>query len=301
MVASSCVITLGNFDGVHLGHQALIEAAASLNLGPVTALCFRHHPATILRPEHVPPPLTDITQRETALRAAGADQIEWLEPTTELLSLEPEAFIDRVLSTHEPRAWVEGPDFRFGRERRGDVTLLQQIGDEKGFEVRIIDPVEACLTDQTLVTVRSTFVRWLIAHGRVADAARCLGRPYAVRGRVQRGEQRGRTIGFPTVNLECSHQLLPADGVYAGAADIDGRRVPAAISVGTKPTFGDHPRTFEAHLLDFEGDLYERTLEIEVTRWIRDQHPFAGVEPLVAQMHRDLDLVREWQTAVEAR
>jgi len=301
MVASPCVITLGNFDGVHLGHRALLDAARRLGRGPVVALCFRRHPATVLRPEHAPPALTDETQRRAALLEAGAERVEWLEPTAPLLALEPEAFVDRVLEDHGPRAWVEGPDFRFGRDRRGDVTLLRDLGTRRGFSVKVIEPVEVRLTDQTLVTVRSTFIRWLIAHGRVADAARCLGRPYAVRGTVRRGERRGRAIGFPTVNLDAGDQLLPADGVYAGAVEVDGRTMLAAISVGTKPTFGDRPRTFEAYLLDFDGDLYDRTLEVEVARWVRDQRAFDGVESLVAQMHRDVERVREWHAAVEAR
>ncbi len=285
------ILTVGSFDGVHLGHRALIDAArrqADRTGGSVIALVFERHPLATLRPEDAPPPLTLPETRRELLRAAGVDQIVGLDPTPELLSLDPQAFIERMVQAHHPAVWIEGPDFRFGRDRAGNLDVLRDLGKAHGFDVQVIDPVETVLHDLSQVPVRSSLIRWLVLQGRVADAAKCLGRPYAVRGVVVRGEQRGRTIGFPTANLDTGAVLLPADGVYAGVVEHDGRPIAAAISLGTKPTFAGHDRAFEAHLIDFDGDLYGETLEVTVTRFVRDQVAFASREALIEQMHRDV-------------
>ncbi len=233
-------ITIGNFDGVHAGHRALVAAARALAgvPGRVVALCFDPHPFSVLRPQLAPARLTTFPQREALLRQAGADAVVRLQPTTEFLALSPEQFIRSLIADYHPSAIVEGPDFHFGAGRKGSPATLAALGEGLGFSVQIVPPVEVVLEDQLTARASSTMVRWLLSVGRVADAARVLGRPHALSGMVRQGQRRGRTIGVPTANLE-AEQMLPADGVYAAVATLpDGRRCGAAMNVGTPPTFG---------------------------------------------------------------
>lgn len=293
------VITVGNFDGVHLGHRALLREAQLMAQrhggADVLVMAFQEHPLTALKPEQAPPKLMDTAQRMAALLDAGAQRIEWLQPDERILTLSPRQFAERAVELFKPIGWVEGPDFRFGRSRAGDIQALHAFGSELGFEVRIVEPVQVILRDKSQSPVSSSLVRWLVAHGRMADAELCLATPFAVRGEVVLGEQRGRTIGFPTVNLDTAGKQLPADGVYGGEVEIDGRTYLAAISVGIKPTFGRRQRVFEAYLLDFTGELYGATLEVRVLRWLRDQWAFPSAESLVRQMDRDVELLRRWR------
>lgn len=293
------VVTVGNFDGVHLGHVALVAAArvAAGSTGRVVALAFDPHPAAVLRPGSAPARLTTFTQRERLLRAVGADVVEALTPAPAFLARSPEEFVAWLRERHAFSAIVEGSDFRFGRDRAGDIDALRRIGATSAaapFATIVVPPVETALSDQTIVPVRSSVIRWLLERGRVRDAAICLGRPYELECRVVRGDQRGRTIGYPTANLDHGDRLLPADGVYAGSASIghgeNQRTFRAAISVGTKPTFGASERTCEAHLLEFDGRLddYGWTIRLRFERWLRDQLTFAGLEPLLAQMALDV-------------
>jgi riboflavin kinase/FMN adenylyltransferase len=286
---------VGNFDGVHLGHQALLRRAraeADARNADVVVVTFQRHPSTVLRPEKAPPPLMQVSQRMAGLLEHGVDRIEWLQPDPATLGLEPRQFVELMVQRHKPVMWVEGPDFRFGKGRAGDLSLLRQLGNEIGFEVVVLDRVEAVLSDKTIVPVSSSMVRWLLAAARVSDVQICLGRPYGVRGEVVQGEQRGRTIGYPTVNLDTADQLLPADGVYAGTVELDGRTHLAAVSIGTKPTFGDKPRTFEAYILDFSGDLYGRVLEVKLPRFLREQAVYTNIDDLVRQIDSDVQLIR---------
>ena len=296
MQSQRSVVTVGNFDGVHLGHRALISAAHRLAAGSgnasVAAITFAHHPLTQLKPAAAPAVLTDAAQRAAELALAGADQIVWLEPTPDVLGLSPRQFVQRIVDELRPIGWVEGADFRFGKDRGGDIELLRELGREHGFEVEVVEPVSVTLRDKSRVAVSSTLVRWMVACGRVADTQLCLGRPYAIRGEVVRGEQRGRAFGFPTANLDTGEYQLPADGVYGGTVELDGRTFAAAISMGVKPTFGRRERCFEVYLLDFAEDLYGRTIEVKLARWLRDQAIFPGVEPLIEQMNRDVEQIR---------
>jgi len=296
MTEKRSVITVGNFDGVHLGHAALIDEARRLARSEgaeVVVVSFARHPLTELAPDKAPRTLMDIPQRQAALLEAGTDRIEWLQPDRQtVLSLSPRQFVAKMVEQHRPVAWVEGPNFRFGRRRAGDLDLLKQLGFEHDYRTHIVEPIHVTLRDQTRVPISSSLVRWLVANGRMADAELCLGRPYTMRGSVIQGEQRGRQIGFPTANLEVGDRQLPADGVYGGTATIDNQNYPVAISVGTKPTFQGAQRTFEAYILDFDGDLYDRTLEVAVVRWLRDQAAFNSVDTLVEQMKRDVSQVR---------
>ena len=290
-------LTIGNFDGVHLGHAALIGACREA-VGPsgqVVAVTFEPHPIAILRPADAQPRLATPGQRRAWLEAAGADVVETLPATRELLDLPPERFVSQLVERHRPEVVVEGPDFRFGRSRTGTLATLRELGRAMGFRVMAIDAVETALVDGAIVRVSSSLVRWTLGAGRVVDAGLCLGRAYELEGAVVRGEQRGRTIGFPTANLDHGDRLLPADGVYAGHAILpDGRRVPAAISIGTKPTFAGTARVCEAHLVDHVLDLddYGWTLRLTFERWMRDQLSFSSLEALVAQIGRDVEHAR---------
>ncbi|MFW6060694.1 MAG: riboflavin biosynthesis protein RibF [Phycisphaeraceae bacterium] len=301
-MAPSSVITIGTFDGVHLGHRALIDQARRVAhahdaAAQVVAFAFDPHPASILRPGSEPPRLTTRNEKIRRLRDAGADRVVILEPTRELLGQSPQQFIEHLASEHHPIAIIEGPDFRFGKGRRGDIALLRQLGERFGFQVHVQEPVEVELTAGLAAPVSSSLVRWLVAHGRMLDAAICLNEPYALTAPVVTGDQRGRTIGVPTVNLDNAplrEQLVPPDGVYAGTVelhpdhDLPGPRHAAALSIGAKPTFGDAPVTVEAHLLDFDGDLYGRTVTVRFARWLRAQERFPNLESLQAQLQRDI-------------
>lgn len=296
---SRTVVTIGNFDGVHLGHAALLREARRLaGGGRAVALVFHPHPISVLRPDQCPAMLTTFETRAELLRQLGADEVTRLDPSATLLALTPEEFIDRVIAEHHPVAIVEGSDFRFGKGRAGDVETLRSIGRAKGFEVSVIDPVETELSDQTIVTASSTIARWLASRGRVVDTARVLGRPFEITGTVVRGDQRGRQIGFPTANLETGC-LIPADGVYAGSARLpDGRELAAAIHVGPRATFDNEKRTVEAFILNWRGPLddgwpgaqeYGWPLRLTFVAWLRDQAKFGGVPALIEQIKRDVE------------
>ena len=229
-------------------------------------------------------------------------------PIAPLLAQTAEAFVAGLVERHRPVAVVEGPDFRFGRGRAGDMDLLQRLGVAHGFEAVTVPRVRATLGDQTDVPVSSSLVRWLVGRGRVADAAAALGRPFVLRAAVVRGEQRGRTLGVPTANLDPAALegfTLPADGVYAGwgaiGGESGGERWPAAVSVGEKPTFGGRVFTVEAHLVGLDREVYDQTLTLSFARWVRGQYPFAGPDPLRAQLHRDVATVRQWSRSPVGR
>lgn len=320
---SACVLSIGTFDGVHLGHQALVQHAAAIAARSgaasgtrprVVVLAFDPNPLEVLAPGQAPARLTTWAQRERHLLAAGADEVVKLEPTRELLAMPAAAFVEHLVRDYHPTAIVEGADFRFGAKRAGDINTLRELGKAHGFTVDVVDQVEVPLTDHTIAPARSTMLRWLIEHGRVGDAACLLGRPYAMAGTVVSGDRRGRTIGFPTANLD-SPCLAPADGVYAGRAKLpDGRTLAAAISVGTKPTFGTHARAVEAYLMDdsagaiasgrtgewakIEGlPEYAWELELEFLAFVRDQAKFESLDALLAQMSRDCTRCREIATS----
>lgn len=301
------IVTVGNFDGVHAGHAAILRRARELAgarnaSGGVVVLAFDPHPLSRLAPERAPALLTTFEARAALLREAGADTVERMEPTEEFLRLSPEAFVEWVVARHNPRAFVEGPDFRFGHGRAAGVEMLRELGAERGFDVEVATSVGVALMDHTVVTASSSVVRWLVAGGRIRDAWSVLGRPHVLRGTVAPGDRRGRSLGFPTANFSCE-VLLPGDGVYAAVATLPGGiRRPAALSVGSKPQFAGVTRTAEAYLLDSpaaEGAAhlpglpeYGWALTLDVVGWVRDQMRFDSVERLVAQMERDCARVR---------
>ena len=311
------MLTIGNFDGVHVGHRALLDRCRELAEGEgklrgavAGAVTFDRPPVALLNPVAIPPQLTTLAERVDRLKRAGAQFVEVLETTPELLGLTAEAFVERLVERLRPVAVVEGPDFRFGKGRAGDLTLLEALGRRHGFSVHIVEPTRVTLHDLWDVPVSSSLCRWLVGRGRVGDAARCLGRPFELTGTIVRGEQRGRSLGFPTANLDpeaLAGRIVPLDGVYAGTAvvggSIDIRKQPfaAAISVGVKPTFAGRRLTVEAHLLDLTTDdpdaLYGRPVTLRFHRWVRDQYPFPTVELLRQQLQRDLQATRELREA----
>ena len=298
-MAGPTVITVGNFDGVHIGHQAIVRAARDLAAAcgaGVLAVTFDPPPVALINPERNPPQVMTLEDRCRWLRDAGADHVAVLRPDRALLGLGAEPFIEQLVEQHDAVGFVEGEDFRFGRARGGDIAFLSAMGARRGFEVRGLSRVTVQLSDQTTAPVSSSLVRWLIGRGRVEDAAACLGRSWEMTAEVIRGEQRGRAIGVPTANLDLSAydgRILPMDGVYAGQALLDdGSTYPAAISVGTKPTFGEKRLAVEAHLIGYRpaqpDALYGRSITLGFARWLRDQYPFPNADELVAQLHRDI-------------
>ncbi|MHB8220127.1 MAG: bifunctional riboflavin kinase/FAD synthetase [Acidimicrobiales bacterium] len=293
-------VTIGAYDGVHVGHRQLLARirthARRLGLDSVV-VTFDRHPATVIRPESAPLLLTDLDQKLELLAECGVDATI-IVPFDAARSEEPaEEFVSIMLvETLGARMVVVGEDFHFGHGRQGNVSLLRRLGERHGFGV---DGVEIAGEDGAVVS--STRIRSLLAAGDVSGAAALLGRPHQVRGRVVRGDGRGGSVlGFPTANVEVPKQIaVPGSGIYAGwFTHRDGTVHQAAISVGRRPTFyppehGEVPELVEAHLLDFEGNLYEQPARVSFTERLRDERRFERTEDLVAQMARDVEQARE--------
>ena len=286
-------LSVGNFDGLHRGHREILRTLKSLG-GSVAVVTFEPHPLTVLRPDLAPPRLTPPGLKHALLAEAGVDELVILPPTPEVLGLSAEAFWEVLRDGAKPRHLVEGETFTFGSGRGGTVERLREWSAGTGIALHVAAAVEVTLPNLHVVKVSSSLVRWLVARGRLRDAAVCLGRPYALEGRVVEGFQRGRTIGMPTANLDCGGQLIPADGVYAGRCAVDGTPYPVAMSIGTNPTFGDPSRQVEAHLIDYSGDLYGRTVRVDLADWLREMVKFDGVEALQAQMARDVGRAKDF-------
>jgi len=286
--ATGCGLSVGNFDGVHLGHREIIRRLRELAGGrglPAVAVTFDPHPAAVLRPDRMPPPLTTAQRRAELLLGLGLDAVVVLDTTADLLGLSPAEFYERVLKNClRGAAFVEGEDFRFGAERLGDTEQLRTWAIRDGLAFAAVSPVVA-----GTAAVSSSRVRQLLSSGEVTAAAELLGAAYAVSGTVEHGEHRGATIGFPTANLGGVATLLPAEGVYAGLATTTaGSRHAAAIHVGKNLTFSAARPTVEVHLIDFSGDLYGQPLRVAFGRRLRDTCRFASVEELTRQLRRDV-------------
>jgi riboflavin kinase/FMN adenylyltransferase len=292
------VVTIGAYDGVHLGHRAVIDEVRR-RAGDLDArsavVTFDKHPAFVVRPESAPPQLTDLEQKLELLADTGLDITAVVHFDESRATESPEDFVAEVLvGCLGARAVVVGEDFHFGYQRRGNVALLRQLGAEAGFEVLPV-PLLARV-DGIDEPVSSTAIRRALAGGEVDVAARLLGRPYEARGVVVRGDQRGRLLGFPTANVEVPIQVcLPADGVYAGWYERpDGIVHPCAINLGRRPTFYEHAdhSLLEAHLLDFNDDLYGERAEVRFAEFLRSERKFDGVDALVAQLKHDIEHTR---------
>ena len=286
------IIALGNFDGFHLGHQAVAGEAiawARAEGRPAIIATFDPHPVRFFKPDAEPFRLTTLDQRQELFAAAGADAMLVFAFDAELASTTAEDFMAKLLVERLGAAGVvTGEDFTFGRARGGNIELLKTRGAELGLSSRAVGAV---MLDGEVVS--SSRIREALKAGDCETATRLLSRPFAIRGIVQHGDKVGRTIGFPTANID-HHALaaVPADGVYAGRAVLDGVRHPAAISVGTNPTFDGSRRTVEAYLLDVDQDLYGRLMRVEFVERLRDTLAFDSVDDLVAQMHEDVAVTR---------
>jgi riboflavin kinase / FMN adenylyltransferase len=292
------VVTIGAYDGVHLGHQAVIAEVRRLaaERGAKSAVVtFDKHPAVVVRPESAPRSLTDLDQKLELLAATDIDATVVITFDEQRSGEEPEDFVEEVLvdGLHAVVV-VVGEDFHFGHHRRGNVPLLRELGRRAGFEVLPVGLVARA--DGVDEPVSSTAVRRALAGGEVDIAAHLLGREYEVRGIVVVGDKRGRLLGFPTANVEVSNQVcLPADGVYAGWYErADGSVHGCAINLGRRPTFYEHAdhSLLEAHLLDFDGDLYGERAEVRFVHFLRSERKFDGVDALVTQLKHDIESAR---------
>ncbi len=290
----SAVVTIGNFDGVHRGHLALVERAVAIGAErdlTVTALTFDPHPAEVLRPDAAPAALQSLEERVAALRTAGCDAVEVVTFDAALAAMSPEEFVVQLLVERlVARAVVVGENFRFGEGASGGIDDLRALGAEHGFDVTTVEMVD--LGDGA---VSSSALRALLAAGDLAVVTRGLGRSYTLGGEVVRGEGRGRTIGVPTANIAVEEKrALPADGVYAcWATPEGGTAVPAVVNVGWRPTFDGTSRTVEAHLLvDGWPDLYGQRLDLAFVARIRGEERFDGPEALVARIQEDVEAAR---------
>jgi riboflavin kinase/FMN adenylyltransferase len=284
-------VTIGNFDGVHLGHQALIERVVSEARPPggSVVLTFDPHPSRVLAPERAPGALTTTRQKEEIVASMRVDHLAVLPFTAEVAAWPPERFAGTVLArVLAARVVVVGEAFRFGHRQRGDVAVLRELGSGLGFSVVAIPPV---LRGGSVVS--SSRVREALAGGEVAEARARLGRPYFVDGEVVRGDGRGRAIGVPTANLRSENEVLPGRGVYAARLQIadEGPR-DAVVNLGVRPTFGGTQPVLEAHVLDFEGDLYGARARLHFHARLREERRFPGRDELVAQIHEDVRAAR---------
>jgi riboflavin kinase / FMN adenylyltransferase len=295
-------VTVGNFDGVHLGHQSLAAETvrqARARLGTAVALTFDPHPSRVLSPDRAPSTLMTLDQREAALAALGIDRVAVLPFTFELSRESAADFARKVLrDAVGARVVVVGEGFRFGRGREGDLTGLTRLGRSLGFEVVGTAPVI-----HEGAPISSTRIREALARGSVSAARRMLGGRFFVDGTVVRGLGRGRTIGLPTANLAVVNETLPARGVYAGFCRelpaSGAPRRPAVVNIGHRPTFGAGALSVEAHLLDFEGDLYGRALRVEFEERLREERAFDGPAALVRQVQDDIGRARRMLDIVD--
>jgi len=287
-------IAIGSFDGVHRGHRLVIERAREIAAGRglrSAVVTFRPHPMTVLRPERAPRELTSPARQEELLGEIGPDELLLIRFTHDFSQLTHEQFAEEVLAgALGVRHVVVGENFRYGNRAQGTIDTLRASGERLGFDVE-----PAPLLQVGGGPVSSSRIRDLLAGGQVERAAELLGRDPSVEGQVVHGDGRGRDLGFATANLEpAPHSALPSTGVYAGRAHVEGGTWPAAINVGYNPTFSDDRRKvrFEAHLLDFDRDIYGKPIRIDLTHRLRDEERYDSIDELVSQVHRDIDAVR---------
>lgn len=287
------VMTIGVFDGVHRGHQHLIGSAVrrARELGAQSAvLTFDPHPDHVLHPDRKQRYLCSFERRAELIEQLGVDVLVVLPFTEATKSLSAQEFIAHICGALQLRELHVGHDFALGRKREGNVTRLAELGQEFGYGVYEVD---ALIVDGSPVS--SSRIRAALSEGDVATAAMLLGHPFGVDGPVVRGDQRGRTIGFPTANIGVNElQMLPADGVYVCRAHVQGQRYGAVTNVGVRPTFDGVRRTVEAHLLDFNDDIYGETVKLEFLHRLRGEQKFNGIGELVAQITRDAEAARAW-------
>jgi riboflavin kinase/FMN adenylyltransferase len=282
---------MGNFDGLHLGHQCLVRSAVedARHLGsPSVVLTFEPHPLKILAPERAPKLILSHKDKMQLLQSLGIDIVVIQNFDAAFASLQPETFVRRVLMDRLDikKIWV-GRDFRFGQRRKGTITDLREWGAKNGFEVGVVDPILV-----GGVRVSSSKIRQLLEEGRVDEAQRMLGRYHFVSGKVIPGHRRGRELGFPTANILTRTEVIPLDGIYATIIQVGAEQRLSVSNIGVNPTFGPGPRTIESFVLDFDHDIYGEPVKLSFIKRIREERKFASVDQLVAQMHDDVESAR---------
>jgi riboflavin kinase/FMN adenylyltransferase len=307
-LAAGAVLTIGNFDGVHIGHQAILSAAKRLTEQKQTGLVvmtFQPHPLSVLNPKKAHGTLTPPALKEHLLAELGTGTLFVMKSEPELLSLRAEDFAERfIVRGIRPSVVVEGEDFNFGAGRAGSVHTLQKLTEAKGIKVFIVEPKKAKLADGHTVEVSSTVIRDMVTKGKVADALVLLGRPYRLIGSIVPGRGKGKELGFPTLNMKPVEQIIPAEGVYAGTIELAGsieeicgakERIPAVFSLGRTETYGsNYPLAIEAHLLiDNAEQLIGRYMAMDFVQRIRNQHKFKTDEELSAQIAKDREKAKE--------
>lgn len=296
------IVSIGNFDGVHRGHQRMIQTLvhqARCEDLPAIVFTFDPHPIQLLRPEHAPPELMGIEERAAILESLGVDYVIAYPTNRALLNLSAEEFFQQVLCDQlQAKGLVEGPNFYFGKDRAGDVKLLQTLCEHAGMSFNVVEP-SMCDTQM----ISSSEVRKAIQAGDVALAEKMLGRPYQIKGTVVHGDERGRKLGFPTANLSGVTTLLPSDGVYCGFGTVVGQRYPAAIHIGANPTFQNSETKVEVHLIGFSDEIYDQTLQVELIERLRGTQVFSDAEALKSQLAIDVDSakkqLKQWNATPE--
>ncbi|MEJ2648880.1 MAG: bifunctional riboflavin kinase/FAD synthetase [Sedimentisphaerales bacterium] len=307
-IPKGCVLTIGNFDGVHLGHQEILNYArkkAIQRAAELVAMTFEPHPVAILYPERAPGVLTPLEFKKDLLTQQGVDCLVVLRDSTELLNLSPEDFVnDFLVENIEPSIVVEGDDFNFGASRAGNIETLEKLGIESGFKVRVVKAKTIKLSNGQIVRVSSTIVRYMLESGHIEDACAALGRPYRLAEQIIPGRGIGKKLGFPTLNMKVPRQVIPAEGVYAGFVCIGDTlheilncraEIPAAYSIGQARTYGDEfPLLVEAHLLrDDVPDVTGKYMAMDFVRHIRSQHKFKTPQELSVQIARDCEKAKQ--------
>lgn len=309
------VLAVGNFDGVHLGHQRILRTAhalAQVSSAKVLAMTFEPHPLAVVRPDRAPPRLTPWSEKVRQLARVGVDAVVCLRAEQGILGLSAEEFVRQVLVRRiHPSYIVEGPDFGFGRDRQGNIDTLRALSPKGGFQVHVVEPYRLTIGEREHVIVSSTLIRDCVSKGQVEHAAASLGRPYVLVGCVIHGEGQGHKLGFPTINLEvAAGQLVPGEGVYAGIAELTALREAgetingppavtslAAVSIGHRPTLGGTALVVEAFLLDEAGDWYGDEARLALVARVRDQRKFGSRQALAEQIAHDVEAVRRLVTA----
>jgi len=301
-IKKGCILTIGNFDGVHLGHQAILAAAKDLAVrasSELVVMTFEPHPVAILHPEKAPARLTPLPLKKYLLEQQNVDCLIILKDSANLLKLSPADFIDKFLVKHiQPAVVVEGETFNFGAGRAGSVQTLRDLGKQKGFDALTVPQKEIKFSTGVSVKISSSIIRGLLAEGNVTDASLALSRPYRLTGRIIPGKGKGRHLGFPTLNMEKSNQLVPAEGVYAGLVEVSDtceqvvkskQKLLAVFSIGRSETLGpDHPLLIEAHLLAENAEkISGKWLAMDFIHYIRLQQKFAAESGLAAQIAKD--------------
>ncbi|GBF39154.1 bifunctional riboflavin kinase/FAD synthetase [Leptospira johnsonii] len=290
---TSTVVTLGNFDGIHLGHQALLERTKEISLEkglPSCVVTYHPNPALVLGKDKDLGGITTQADKENLIESYGIDWLVVVPFTLEFAQIEAETFLKEILIDQlGAKSILIGFNHCFGKGRRGDYELLKKYSSEYGYDLEKLDPVFLGATK-----LSSSYIRSLLREGKVEEAEECLGREFSVTGTVVQGHQRGRTIGFPTANVQPLPELiLPGVGVYAGRTEVEGKTYPSMINIGNNPTFGDQSVTLESHIFDFSDDIYGKKVNVIFAKKIREEIKFPGVDALISQLKKDETLSRK--------